>query len=161
MPEARLDTPFGSVLLAAENCAVSQWSAAMPDLPAGQRIDACHMASVTRPAGDPAELSLVLDWTLADGFETSLATGERLDASTIESCDLIAAVGCREAEWIADQPGAHFVSFSGTATSSLYVINIDRDTAFSFHAAASWTLNPITEAEEDAPWFAVDLALPF
>lgn len=161
MPEARLATPFGSVLLAAENCAVSQWAAAKPDLPAGQRIDACHLAGVTRPAGDPAELSIVLDWTLADGFETGLATGERLEASTIQGGDLIAAVGCRDGEWIADQPGAHFISFSGTATSSLYVITIDRNAAFSFHAAASWTIAPQTEAEEDAPWFAVDLALPF
>ena len=161
MPEARLNTPFGSVLLAAENGAVSPWTAVAPDLPAGQRIDACHVAGVTRAAGDPAELSIALDWTLADGFGTGLATGERLDASSIEGGDLIAAVGCRDGEWIADQPGAHFISFSGTATSSLYVINIDRDAAFSFRAAASWTLNPKTEAEEDAPWFAVDLALPF
>ena len=160
MPEARLETPFGSVLLAAENCDVSQWIAACPDLPAGQRIDACHLASVTRPAGAPAELSIVLDWTLAEGFETDLATGERLEASTITGGDLIAAVGCREAEWIASQPGAHFTSFSGTATSIFYVINIDRDAAFTFHAAVSWTLNPKNEAEEDAPWFAVDLALP-
>ena len=161
MPEARLNTPFGPVLLAAENCIVSQWTAAEPDLPPGQRVDACHVASITRPAGDPAELSLVLDWTLADGFETGLATGDRLDASTIEGGGLIAAVGCRDGEWITDQPGAHFISFSGTAASSLYVINIDQGAAFSFHAAASWTLNPQTEAEEEAPWCAVDLALPF
>ncbi|MEL7090044.1 MAG: AAA family ATPase, partial [Planctomycetota bacterium] len=45
-----------------------------------------------------------------------ISVSERLDAAIIEGGAVIAAVGCRDGEWIADQPGAHFTSFSGTAT---------------------------------------------
>ena len=160
MSEATLRAPFGEVRLSADGGTTSPWRDAAPAPADGRRVDVCRTAAVSRPAGDAAKVVVTLEWSLLDGFETFLDTGEALEASSIEGEGLIACVGMRDGVWIDARPGLGLISFEGGATRSIFEIEIDQGAAMLFTAAAAWTLNPKDENEEVGPWFAVDLVLP-
>lgn len=160
MPETVLQTPFGAVRLIADGGEATPWTETAPKLQRGQRVDACHFAEIRRPAGEAAEIAVVLEWDAPADADIGPDSGELLEATSLDTDDLTATVATRDGEWIEAQPGLRLMEFRGDNNSTLHVIEIAGAAALTFRAAIAWTHNPISEDEAVAPWFAVDAVLP-
>lgn len=161
MAETLITTPFGRVSLSSPSGTAGDPVEASPDLPEGFRLDGCLTAALTLAFGAGETQEVTLECTPAPGAAIERGAGDMLESWEVEADKLAGAFAMRDHEWLAGAYGLHRASFSESRGRLTLRLRADQPVVAAIPFAAAWTLNPLTENDALAPWFAVDRALPF
>ncbi|MEM6441316.1 MAG: hypothetical protein AAF763_16665 [Pseudomonadota bacterium] len=165
MIDAVIDAPFGRVVLSARDgtpVAPSERAEALAkDMPRGMRLDHCLVAGLKIGFGTGEPVEAELSCALAHGMEAFAGNGEGLAAWTIESPDLAGAFAIRELDWLERTHSLEVVSYANAKAGLRVRLRAATPRVVTLGFAAAWTHDPASEADELAPWFAVDRVLPF
>ncbi|MEO0679769.1 MAG: hypothetical protein AAF192_05055 [Pseudomonadota bacterium] len=158
-----LTTPFGEVSLASADAAPideADRSAALSDrLPPGMRLDGGLLGRLKIGFGTGGPTTLELSCDLADGCEASPSNGERLAAWTVEGPGLSGAFAIRDLDGLAQAHGLENTFYANAKAGLTARFRAAAPGVRTFEFAAAWTLNPSDDADEMAPWLAVDRIL--
>lgn len=125
-------------------------------LPPGMRVDGCLLGrlKVAFGTGDPTPVEIACD--LAAGCEVSPNAGENLAAWLVEGPGIVGNFAIRDIEWLERAHALEFVSFAEAKAGQTTRFRAETAGVRTFEFAAAWTSNPSDDAEDVAPWYAVD-----
>lgn len=162
MPRFEMSTPFGAVFLEVTPeiapPVVQSVRQADVQLSRGQRVDACLVGQIAFQAQWRDRVDLLLGCVAANGVDVGFAHGEFLHAMEAGRQGLCGALAIRDDEWFSEKFGCEAEYLTDASGTSLRFTSFKRMPDVIEYAVA-WTESPLSENEEVAPWFAVDLAM--
>ncbi|MGM0585472.1 MAG: hypothetical protein ACQEUZ_12575 [Pseudomonadota bacterium] len=160
MSDARIDAPFGTVTLSADAGTPGETAEMRPELPSGLRVDGCRAGVLTLAFSTGEVRGVSLDAALAPGAKARRGAGGGLRGWEVEADGLVGAFALPDAARLEREHGLRLAGFAERSSGVTFRLRAETATVAAIPFAAAWTLNPITEADALAPWFAIERALP-
>ena len=157
MTTARIETPFGEVMLSSPVGVAGDPARAPSGLPEQLRVDGCLTATlnIAFGAGQEVEVTLVCDVRSAKAHRTG---GDDVTGWEVETPDLAGAFGLPGPKAM-ERLGLRVAGYAEAKAGITLRLHSETAQVAAIPFAAAWTLNPDEETQL-APWLALERALP-